>query len=926
MMSSIYSAVSGIKSQGTKLNVIGNNISNVNTIGYKGQTVTFADLLSQTISGATGATTSKGGSNAKQIGTGVSVASTSTITTVGSTQTTGNDQDVAITGNGYYIVQGGGTGKYQFTRAGNFGVDSAGNLTVNGYNVCGWSDYTLDADGNYVFDTDTDVGALNLFANGKQVLAAKQTTKSTLTGAIDASADVHATSTTPAIINEGVLGTTANATTNCTGLTNATTDLAKAFAGTISINGTSVTISSTDTVQSVIDKINNLSATTGVTAEFNIGDGANGYIKLTTTDSGTSAKIKLVGTDTTLQGLFAAEAAGTTKATSTSSSKTATAVGSAANATTNKTGLTAASTVSSQLAGDITISYGTPSTDQNITINSGDSILEVLKAINDQTATTGVSATFVANSGNGYIQLSSNSSFKLSGTDAVVQALFAGEATASATATGSTVGSTGNAATNATGFTADTDTVSSRFAGTFTIKSSTTGKSDATITITSAESISAIVAAINAQTATTGVTAAFVANSGNGYIQLTPSSGVGTDTVTLTGTDAVVQGLFAAEASGTPTVTGTSASTTANLVGSTTNATTNATGFTADTDTVSSRLSGDITIKSSTSGASSSTITIASGESMAAIIAAINAQSATTGITAAFNAGDGTNGYIQLTDTTGGTATLSGTDAAIQDIFAAATSSADTLSTTGLAADGATTLTAYDSLGNSYNVGVNLYKSYIDSTTDPNNPVTYWYWEADTSEDNATVSGSGFIAFDSDGKVITNDANYDATPSITLTPTGSNAGSVAFEVALDMTAIKAQADTDSLTNTTDGYEAGTLSDFSIGSDGTITGIYSNDYTQPLGVIALATFSNAAGLLKLGNGLYTTTVNSGDFTGGVVAGSSGSGSLSAGELEMSNVDLSEQFSEMMITQRAYQANSKVISASDECLQAVINMVS
>lgn len=130
--------------------------------------------------------------------------------------------------------------------------------------------------------------------------------------------------------------------------------------------------------------------------------------------------------------------------------------------------------------------------------------------------------------------------------------------------------------------------------------------------------------------------------------------------------------------------------------------------------------------------------------------------------------------------------------------------------------------------------------------------------------------------------------------------------------------------TSAWTNTTDGYPAGTLQSISIESDGTIVGTYSNDQTQSLGQIALATFANQEGLNKIGDNLYATSANSGNFTA-VVAGTSGSGSLSSGTLEMSNVDLAEQFSEMMISQRAYQANSKMISASDECLQSLISMV-
>jgi flagellar hook protein FlgE len=91
------------------------------------------------------------------------------------------------------------------------------------------------------------------------------------------------------------------------------------------------------------------------------------------------------------------------------------------------------------------------------------------------------------------------------------------------------------------------------------------------------------------------------------------------------------------------------------------------------------------------------------------------------------------------------------------------------------------------------------------------------------------------------------------------------------------------------------------------------------------MLAMANFNNPSGLEKIGNNLYAATVNSGDFTGGVAAGSGGTGTLSTGTLEMSNVDLSDSLSEMMIAQRAYQANSKIITTTDSILETVINMI-
>jgi flagellar hook protein FlgE len=245
------------------------------------------------------------------------------------------------------------------------------------------------------------------------------------------------------------------------------------------------------------------------------------------------------------------------------------------------------------------------------------------------------------------------------------------------------------------------------------------------------------------------------------------------------------------------------------------------------------------------------------------------------------------------------------------------------IGTTPTSWDKTTSVTVYDAQGNSYDVTVEWKKCYADSGT------TSWYWEA-SSDDGLTLSpSSGYVEFDSSGKIITTDStNYNTTPTITLTP--DDAGVTSFDVTMDFgdvtmtSSSSSSTSTSAWSNTTDGYPAGTLQSLSVESDGTIVGVYSNDQTQALGQIALATFANQEGLEKIGDNLYATSANSGDFTA-VVAGTSGSGGLSSGTLEMSNVDLAEQFSEMMISQRAYQANSKMITASDECLQSLIGMV-
>ena len=141
MMRSLYAGVSGLKTHQIKMDVIGNNIANVNTVAYKSSSITFSELMYQTTQSASGAnaTTGKAGVNAKQIGLGVKSGAISTsIETAGATQTTGNPFDIKITGDEFFVVSD-GKNNY-FTKDGSFYVDGSGNLAMssNGDNVMGW--------------------------------------------------------------------------------------------------------------------------------------------------------------------------------------------------------------------------------------------------------------------------------------------------------------------------------------------------------------------------------------------------------------------------------------------------------------------------------------------------------------------------------------------------------------------------------------------------------------------------------------------------------------------------------------------------------------------------------------------------------------------------------------------------------------------
>ncbi len=155
MLRSLQSGVSGVKGHQTMLDVVGNNISNVNSVGFKKSRVTFQDLLYQNMRGATAPADNMGGINPMQIGLGVSVAAIETIQTQGPPQYTGNRTDLAIQGDGYFVV-GSGEGAF-YTRAGNFVLDGNGNMVQSGTGLQ-LMGYKMEVDPNdptrYIAGTD----------------------------------------------------------------------------------------------------------------------------------------------------------------------------------------------------------------------------------------------------------------------------------------------------------------------------------------------------------------------------------------------------------------------------------------------------------------------------------------------------------------------------------------------------------------------------------------------------------------------------------------------------------------------------------------------------------------------------------------------------------------------------------------------------
>jgi flagellar hook protein FlgE len=184
------------------------------------------------------------------------------------------------------------------------------------------------------------------------------------------------------------------------------------------------------------------------------------------------------------------------------------------------------------------------------------------------------------------------------------------------------------------------------------------------------------------------------------------------------------------------------------------------------------------------------------------------------------------------------------------------------------------------------------------------------------------------VAFDAAGVMTSPTMGTPATPgAFQFTPPSGTFPSWAGPVTVDLTGMSQFGGKHTVAASAPtvggGSAQGSLESFSLGNDGSITGVYSNGLRQVIGQLALANFANPSGLTKSGNSSYAVGDNSGSARIGV-AGTGGRGTLTAGALEMSNVDLAQEFTGLIIAQRGFQANSKVITTSDQILQDLVQM--
>jgi flagellar hook protein FlgE len=224
-----------------------------------------------------------------------------------------------------------------------------------------------------------------------------------------------------------------------------------------------------------------------------------------------------------------------------------------------------------------------------------------------------------------------------------------------------------------------------------------------------------------------------------------------------------------------------------------------------------------------------------------------------------------------------------------------------------------TDVTVVDSLGVAHTITLTFEKT-------GNNAWTYTYDIPAGATDVSISSGaSGTLAFTPTGQLDTAASTF---ADLTLAFT-DGADDVTVTGGGDFSRMTQLASTSTATALGDGSEAGALMSFSVSPEGTILGIYSNGTTKTLGQIAIATFANPGGLMKMGTNMFNESGNSGEPNIGA-PGTDGRGTLANGYLEMSNVDLADQFTNMIMAERGFQANSRVITTSDEVLQDLVNL--
>ena len=924
MMRSLFSGVSGLKSHQTRMDVIGNNIANVNTTGFKSSRTTFADTLSQTLSGASAPQGNIGGTNPKQIGLGTGVASIDMLFTDGSVQSTGKNTDLCLSGNGLFVVaklaKDGKPVEY-YTRDGAFEFDAQGN-------------YVLPGSGLYVQGWKAKDGVLSGERGNIQIPSGKSmnakatrtvTYENNLNASVPTIVSITGGSTTKTYMENGASATASTGTpvTLTVKYPDGTTQQLTKTEGTYLVGGTidreiqtkSSVVTSSDDTDPVSVTLKNGKTYTVSTANANMNYG------FTTSKSGEN-----VTASAKQQVTLYYDDNGTTKSIP------------------GAEGLTTGSyTVGGTYQGaEVTTGTVTASTDTPL----------VLK-LDDGTEHTVTSGSYVIGTDT-YTYPEQLATGKVNGVEV-------------------TKGTVTATADTPLKLKLDDGTEHEVTSGSYVIGTDYT-YSTGTAKITSVEATKGTV------TASTDTPLTLTLDDGTKHEVMSGSYVIGTDTYTYSTAPATatIKGAsqsYTIQKMDVLTLGG-GKGTTVRVGGFAEES--NLSSATADADTTVyingsvAKTSGSYKLGETYTGDEITTSGLTSDAATAdkgILLYLADGTTATGAIGTAYTIGDGykyTNaGGTSETTITGFAYTGTVTSLAMRSDIAAidyvekgtitqmegpsegTTASAEkpvtlTLSdgtsvqeTTGSYQKGTslpitTTATIYDSLGEKHEATVFFTKMGVETASD-GRATSKWVVSLDldhttggavstqTSTDTNGIKTTltmpvGELVFNSSGAYVSGSGNL----QLTLT---NGAGSQQT-VSVNLSNLTQYVSGNTLVGTGDGNAAGTLSSISIDSSGIITGTYTNGMKQAEAQVAVAQFKNASGLTKTGSSLYQESNNSGTANPGTA--SDFGVTITPSALEMSNVDIANEFSDMIITQRGFQSNSKIITVGDEMLETLINM--
>jgi len=915
MMRSLWAGVTGLQAHQIAMDVEGNNIANVNTTGFKYSRANFSDLLSQTAKIATAPQGELGGKNAMQIGLGTQISTVTKIFKQGSIETTDKTTDLAIQGDGFFIVSpdGGSTDKY--TRSGDFTFDANGNFVdTNGYIAQGWTrdEKTLAIDSTSPIGNITIPPGLTTPANASSYISVKANLDS------GDSVGTHKSVIYSLDSNHGW------ADVNGNGIQEATETHDEDDVGSNMF----------DTNKKLYERGQDFGALFNSDGKaFNLTTGQGIWTSFAQARTNT---VTIAAPGTTVIDLVLNGETITGSITSTDAPTVASYVAGLINAKTAKTGVEANITGGTGLYLTNNNQTGTEAATKNIKLTKGGTDTTALGSTSVITAYQYTYTTTPLNTTHSY----DDSVERTFTTTEDLREALQKDARLYVNYSGTTVADGADADTNVrnewvtTGAQVlnknDGVTVKVNSTGQFEI-SNPTGDAfnaddgdivDSTLVTPITMTAAALTTALTSEAITFPVGATLAA-------AITPSTNV-----TVNGT------VYGPTGAGGTTIPAGTVLTSAVTIPQGPVVNNLASGFTtlgpitptADvTMTVTAPVAGTFTY--GPTGADGTTIP--TGTTIGATAVNVSIASVATGAVTTlppgtnFKAANDFDLYLTVTNLTNATnnvaanTNFSTTINALQGTLTSGTSVRTSQAV--YAASHASSIDVYDSLGSKHTVRFEFTKTGF--TTDGG---TEWSVLISVPEPGDINLGNfpenivtGTVSFNSDGSLatysprsLTYTANNGSTPNQNVELKFGTLGQ--FD---GMTSFDKDSNTSGISQ--DGYAGGDLNGLSVDETGTIIGSFTNGRSFALAQVAMATFTNNQGLESDGGNCFVQTSNSGDPIVGQ-ASTGGKGSIQASSLEMSNVDLSRSLTQLIVIQRGYQANSKTITTADEMLNTLLQL--